>query len=130
MPTTNPLFGFGLTVSFALAASLALGSIGESAHAQQTKSSVFSKLPTTQQPNAQQKRRLGSARTYAEKQRIKKQLTGARGNVANPRTSLVPGLNNKPQAQTGAARKTQGRAFGARQRIRAQSKQRGGQPAK
>lgn len=45
----------------ALAVSVLLGVTAlttPAAHAQQNKTSVFSKLPTTQQPNAQQKRRL------------------------------------------------------------------------
>lgn len=112
---------------FALITGVLLSLVANHAYAQaQNKSGVFSKLPTAQQPNAQQKRRLGSARTYAEKQRIKKQLTSSKPAPGSVKKTLVPGLEDKAQRSTGAKRNTTGRAFGPRQRVRAQSKQRGG----
>jgi|GEM_PF-6916555 len=108
-----------------LFAATLLSHVSLPAHSQtQNKNSVFSKLPTTQQPTAQQKRQLGSARTYGEKQRIKKQLAGA--TQPAPKQAISLGLDKKTQQRAGATRKTGGRAFGPRQRIRAQSKQRGG----
>ena len=113
---------------FAWVTALLLVTHGFAAHSQtDDKRGVFSQLPVAQQPHAKLKQQLGSARTYAQKQRIKKQLTGTSRAVANK--PLVPGLSTKAQRGAATKRQTQGRTFGPRQRMRAQSKQRGGQVA-
>lgn len=124
MPVKRPPISLCILISTLLLSLTGLPVVAQT----QNNNSVFSELPSTQNTTAKQKNQINSARTYGERLQIKKTLSNAP--KKNARTTLGPGLGQKKPRAAGATRQTQPRAFGPRDRVRAQGNRRGDRPTR